>query len=170
MSSERTKRSLRDLVLSLVVVGAFVAFLYVVVWRPSPEPVRTVDPVPALTAAREQADYPVLAPTGLSAQWRATSARFEGDENDTTWFLGYVTPENQYVALAQTDGDAAEFIADQTLQGQPDGERSVSDRQWRQYTTDDQRSLVTSVDGSTVVVTGTVSYEQLADFASRLSS
>ena len=67
-----------------------------------------------------------MAPTGLSAQWRATSARFEGDENDTTWFLGYVTPEDQYVALAQTDGDASEFIADQTLQGQSDGERSVS--------------------------------------------
>ena len=170
MSSERTQRGLRDLVLSLLVVGAFVAFLFAVVWRPAPDPARTVDPVPALTAAREQADYPVQAPTGLSAQWRATSARFDGDENTTTWFLGYVTPEDQYVALAQTDGDAGEFVADQTLRGRPDGERIISGRQWRQYTTDDQRSLVTSMDGSTVVVTGTVSYEQLADFASRLSS
>ncbi len=170
MSSERTKRGLRDLVLSLLVVGAFVAFLFAVVWRPAPDPVRTVDPVPALTAARDQADYPVLAPTGLSAQWRATSARFEGDENATTWFLGYVTPEDEYVAITQTDGDAAKFVAEQTLQGRPDGQRSISGRQWRQYTTDDQRSLVTSMDGSTVVVTGTVSYEQLTDFASRLSS
>ena len=170
MSEDRTKRGIRDLILSLAVVGIFVAFLYAVVWRPSPDPVRVVDPTPQLDAARAEADYPVLAPVGLPEQWRPTSARFESaGEGTTTWFLGYVTPDTQYVALAQTDGDAEEFIAEQTVQGRPDGERTVAGRQWRQYATEDQRSLVASVDGSTVVVTGTVSYEQLADFTSRLS-
>ena len=94
MSSDRTKRGLRDLILSLAVVGVFVAFLFAVVWRPSPDPVRTVDPMPALLTAREQAEYPIYAPTGLSSEWRATSARFEADGDATVWFLGYVTPEN----------------------------------------------------------------------------
>lgn len=170
MSSDRTKRGLRDLVLSLAVVGLFVAFLFVVVWRPSPDPVRTVDPAPVLLSAREQAGYPVYAPTGLTGNWRATSARFEADGDATVWFLGYVTPDDQYIAVAQTDGDAQNFIEEQTLDGSPDGEMTVDGQVWQRYTTTDQRSLVRSSDGSTVVVTGSVSYEQLADFAGRLSA
>ena len=40
MSEDRTKRGIRDLVLSMAVVGIFVAFLFVVVWRPAPEAVK----------------------------------------------------------------------------------------------------------------------------------
>lgn len=170
MSSDRTQRGLRDLILSIAVVGVFVAFLFAVVWRPSPDPVRTVDPAPVLLSAREQSGYPVYAPTGLSGDWRATSARFEAEGDATVWFLGYVTPEDQYVAVAQTDGDAEDFIEEQTLEGVPDGEVSVAGDVWQRYSTPDQRSLVRTADGSTVVVTGSVSYEQLADFAGRLSA
>jgi hypothetical protein len=171
VSEDRTKRGVRDLVLSLAVVGVFVAFLYAVVWRPAPDPVRVVDPTLQLEAARAQADYPVLAPLGLSSQWRPTSARFEAAGGDaTTWFLGYVTPEDQYVALAQTDGDADAFIAAQTLEGRPDGERVIAGEAWQQYVADDQRSLVRTADGSTTVVTGTVDYAQLQAFAERLRS
>lgn len=170
MSEDRTKRGLRDLVLSLAVVGLFVLFLFAMVWRPAPDPVRTVDPAQMLAAARDQADFPVLAPAGLSDQWRATSARFEADETSSTWFLGYVTPEGQYIAVAQTDGDAGDFVQEQTLQGQPDGQRTIAGDQWQQYLAGDQRSLVRTTPQSTTVVTGTVSYEQLQEFVGRLSS
>jgi hypothetical protein len=102
MSEDRTKRGIRDLVLSMAVVGIFVAFLFVVVWRPAPEPVKVVDPTLQLEAARAQAAYDVLAPVGLSGDWKSTSARFEANEDgSTTWFLGYVTPDGRYVALAR---------------------------------------------------------------------
>ncbi len=168
MSDDRSKRGLRDLILSMAVVGAFVAFLVAVVWRPAPDPVRTVDPAPMVQAARAQADY-VLVPAGLPAQWRTTSARFEQNADSSTWFLGYVTPEDEYVALAQTDADPAEFIEEQTLQGTPDGERSIDGQQWLQYVSDDQRSLVLTTSDSTTVVTGTVSYDQLQEFIGKLS-
>jgi hypothetical protein len=170
MSSDRTKRGVRDLILSMAVVGVFVAFLFVVVWRPSPDPVRTVDPAPALLTAREQAGYPVYAPAGLSPQWRATSARFEADGDATVWFLGYVTPDDEYIAVAQTDGDPETFIEEQTLEGVPDGETTIGAQVWQRYSTPDQRSLVRTAEGSTVIVTGSASYEQLADFAGRLAS
>lgn len=169
MSETRGKRGIRDLVLSMSVVGVFVAFLFAVVWRPAPDPVRTVDPVPMLEAAREQADYPVLAPTGLSDDWRATSARFEAGES-STWFLGYVTPQEQYIAVAQTDGDSAGFVAAQTLGGTPQGTVTVDGDEWQQYIAGDQRSLVRTTPRSTTVVTGTVSYEELAAFVGRLDS
>ncbi len=171
MSEDRTKRGLRDLVLSLAVVGIFVAFLFAVVWRPAPEAVKVVDPTLQLDAARAQASYDVLAPEGLSPDWKSTSARFEANEDgSTTWFLGYVTPSGQYVALAQTDGPESEFVQEQTLDGVPDGQRDVAGEQWRQYLSGGQRSLVTSSQGATTVVTGTVSYDELASFVDRLRS
>ncbi len=95
---------------------------------------------------------------------------FEADETSSTWFLGYVTPEGQYIAVAQTDGDAGDFVQEQTLQGQPDGQRTIAGDQWQQYVAGDQRSLVRTTPQSTTVVTGTVSYEQLQEFVGRLSS
>ncbi len=168
MAEDRTKRGVRDLILSLAVVGIFVAFLVAVAWRPSPEPVRTVDPTLQLEAARAQADYPVLAPVGLSADWKPTSARFEATQTGSSWFLGYVTPDDQYIAITQTDGDPASFVAEQTLDGTADGERTIDGQLWRQYVSGEQRSLVTTRGGATVVVTGTVGYDQLQEFAGRL--
>lgn len=170
MSGDRAKRGVSSLLLSLSVVAVAVALLYLVVWRPAPEEIRTVDPTYQLQAARDQASYEVLAPTGLSSDWKTTSARFEAAGPDsTTWFLGYVTPQRQYVALAQTDGDPAGFVAEQTLQGVPDGEQTIDGVVWQRYVADDQRSLVRTTAGATTVVTGTVGYEQLADFVQRLS-
>ena len=171
MSEDRTKRGIRDLVLSMAVVAIFVAFLFAVVWRPAPDPIRTVDPTQYLQAARAQAAYPVLAPVGLSADWKPTSARFEAvGEDSTSWFLGHVTPEEQYVALTQTDADPVPFIEEQTLQGVADGERTIGGRVWAQYLAGDQRSLVRTEGATTTVVTGTVSYEQLQAFVERLRS
>lgn len=171
MSQDRAKRGVSSLLLSMGAVTVAVLLLYAVVWRPAPDEVRTVDPTLQLQAARAQADYDVLAPTGLSTEWKPTSARFEATpEGATTWFLGYVTPERQYVALAQTDGEPAGFVAEQTLQGSPDGEQTIDGVVWKRYVADDQRSLVRTADSSTTVVTGTVSYEQLADFVQRLSA
>lgn len=168
MSEDRTKRGIRDLILSLAVVALFVAFLFAVVWRPAPEAVKPVDTRFPLEAARTQADYPVLFPEGLAAGWTPTSARF--DAGTSTWFLGYVTPEEQYVAVTQTAGESADFVQEQTLEGRADGTREIDGEQWQQFVTGDQRSLVRTSDGSTTVVTGTVDYEQLQAFIGKLQS
>lgn len=171
MSEDRTKRGFRDLVLSMAVVGLFVAFLFAVVWRPAPEAVKVVDPKLQLEAARAQASYEVLAPVGLSGDWKPTSARYEADaDGSSTWFLGYVTPDQRYVALAQTDGPEDEFVKTQTLDGTPDGQRDIDAQQWRQYLSGDQRSLVRTQDGTTTIVTGTVTYDDLTSFVGRLRS
>lgn len=170
MSDDRKKRGVGNLILSLAVVGVFVAFLYAVVWRPAPDSIPTVDPTLQLEAARAQADYAVLAPTGLSADWKPTSARFEAaPDGSTTWFLGYVTPDQKYVALAQTDGEPGPYISEQTLDGTPDGEQSIDGKTWQKYISGDQRSLVLVTDESTTVVTGTTDYAGLTDFVGRLS-
>lgn len=172
----RVRQTVRDMVLTLLVVGGMVLFLYVMVLRPKPEPVRQVD-VNAATVTAVQADaLPIEVPTGLDSGWRATSARFTpGPEAGTgQWFLGYVTPDDRYVALAASDYDAKKFIDDQTVSGTPDGEQDVDGVTWKRYfapgngNVQDQRSLVRQQDGVTTVVTGTVSYDELATFIATL--
>lgn len=166
----RGRQTARDLLLSLGVVAGFVLFLVVMVARPQPQEIREVDPAPMLAAARQQADYPVLAPGSLSDEWRATSARFTGNpDGSTTWFLGYVTPQGEYVGVAQSDGRAAEFIEQQTAEGQAVGQQTAAGRTWQQYQADNgDTSLVASDKDVTTVVTGTLPFDELAAFAEQL--
>ena len=49
---------MRDLVLSMAVVGIFVAFLYLVVLRPTPDPVKVVDVTGPATVAQQAGAFP----------------------------------------------------------------------------------------------------------------
>ena len=71
----RLGQTVRDMVLSLAVVIGVVAVIMLITLRPQPDPVRVVDPTPALLSARAEAGYPVVYPEGLDAAWRPTSAR-----------------------------------------------------------------------------------------------
>lgn len=171
-TKDRTRQTVRDLLISMAVVGLFVAFLYLIVWRPTPDPVRVVDVAgPASVAASAQA-FEVVVPVGLPDGWRATSARFTpGDDPQTgTWFNGYVDPDGQFVAVVQQDYDIDDFIADQTDDGTAEGSVVINGRSWTQYVSasSGERSLVNQSGEVTTVVTGTVSYEALAEFAGRL--
>jgi hypothetical protein len=171
-TKDRTRQTVRDLLISMAVVGLFVAFLYLIVWRPTPDPVKVVDVAgPASVAASAQA-FPVVVPVGLPDGWRATSARFTpGDDPQTgTWFNGYVDPDGQFVAVVQQDYDLDDFIAEQTDEGSEEGTTVVNGRTWTQYLSADtsERSLVNQTGEVVTVVTGTVDYEALAAFAARL--
>lgn len=73
--------------------------------EPEEPPVDTVDYSSELRGAEEMADYEVLAPEGLSAQWRATSADVERSRGAVAWHLGFLNPDDRYVGLEQTSGE-----------------------------------------------------------------
>jgi hypothetical protein len=170
----RSSQTVRDLVLSMLVVGAFVAFLYVIVLRPMPEAVKTVDVVGPAAVARSAEVFPIAVPVGLASGWRPTSARFEPgpDPGTGTWFNGYVTPDNQFVAVAQSDHDVKSFVKDQTKDGVPQASVVIDGRSWQQYRAADgsQYSLVQTAPEATTIVTGTVTYGQLEEFAGKLET
>ena len=106
----RVRQTARDMVWSLAVVGVFVAFLVAVNYREKPDPVRVVDPAPAVAQARAQAAFVPVVPVGLPAAWRPTSARYEraaisAVPNAALWHLGYLTPTDAYAAVDQVEGD-----------------------------------------------------------------
>lgn len=168
-------KTVRDMVLSMGVIGAVVAVIVVINWQPSPEPVKALDSAPVAEAVAAAVDYDVLHPQ-LAEGWRATSARFEptaetGDE--PVWFNGWVTPEGEYAAVVQSTATNSGFVEEQTVGGLPITDRAVlpaGTEAWQAYVTRDgnQRSLVRQTDGVTTIVTGTVEWPALVEFEDSL--
>ncbi|GAB2812990.1 DUF4245 domain-containing protein [Actinocorallia aurea] len=137
--------------------------------------------------ARE-ADFAVYVPEGLPSGWNANTSRVTGlGEKDSgkknkvlTWHLGFATPGGAHAAVVQSDeradGDKG-FVRRMTNvpQSGPDqaqGTRSIGGAQWSEYFQKDknQSSLVLRLDGSTVVVTGTASFDELTVLAGSLKA
>jgi hypothetical protein len=144
-------------------------------------PVTVVDWKPVLEVAREQAPYPVLAPTNLPAEWRATRVTWvkAGDPYlngapavRNTWELGFLAPDDVYIAVNQGDAEAQEFIKDESREGRPDGQSTVNGSPWQRLVTDDDRtrSLVSATPEVTTVVVGDTSYEALEAYTATLSA
>jgi hypothetical protein len=164
----RLRQTVRDMVLSLVVVLAAIGVIMLITWRPSPDPVRVVDPTPLLVQARIEATYSVLYPADLDAAWRPTSARWEITEAslpEPAWHVGFVTPEDAYAQFGQSASTAESYVASQVGDARPSGEWEG----WQRYESTDQRALVRVVDGVTIAVSGTAAWPSLEALAQRLS-
>jgi hypothetical protein len=169
-AARRLRQTVRDMVLSMLAVFAVV----LVIWLPSrlhsaPD-VRTVDPAPVVSGARQAESWPVLAPVGLPSGWRATSARIDtaADGADVV-HLGYLTPTDTYAGIEQSATKAVSFVRDATIRGREAGTSQVGGVTWTRYESDDgHRSLVRTADGATYVVVGTGDWPQVEFFASTL--
>ena len=169
-ASRRLRQTVRDMVLSMLAVFGVV----LVIWLPSrlhgtPD-VATVDPSPVVSGARQSESWPVLAPVGLPADWRATSARIEtaADGADIV-HLGYLTPTSTYAGVEQSATKAVSFVRDATLHGHESGTSRIGGVAWTRYESDDgHRSLVRTADGATYVVVGTGDWPQVEYFTSTL--
>lgn len=165
-------KSVRDMMLSMAVLlgASFAIYLVFVPNDAGQDPVRPVPyEVEANTAARA-APYELLAPEGLPAAWRATAVRYvQGTDHGALWKLGFNDPDGEYAAVVQADGASRAFLTDATNGAEDTGETTrVDGRDWARYDGPKYRALVTTGPGVTTVVTGTASYERLAELAAAL--
>jgi hypothetical protein len=167
------QQTVRDMVLSMAVIGIVVAFIYLFIPHDgSGDPVKRVDYTVELATARRAAPYPLAAPEGLPGTWKATSVRYDGaDEYGAVWHLGFLDPEREYVGVEQSDGSAAKFI-DEVTQGAEETDRTqqIGGETWKRYQGAKYDALVHESDGATTVVTGTASYGVLTQMAAALQT
>ena len=99
-------RSLAVILIPLVIITVLFTDL------PKDAQVSEVDWTPVLTTAREEAPFPVLAPTNLPDGWRATRVSWvnegepvlNGDPSvRNQWQLGFLSPDDVYLGLVQGD-------------------------------------------------------------------
>lgn len=145
---------------------------------PDPE-VEEVDVFPVLEIAQAESPYPVLYPEGLGENWIPTRVAWAADGEPwitdepavgNSWQLGYLSPNDIYVAVQQRDRAQSAFVTSITRDGKQGDEVEISGRAWEQWTSSDRRtrSLVWRDGEMVAVVTGDTDFEALEEFASRL--
>ncbi|MFI1562580.1 DUF4245 domain-containing protein [Streptomyces sp. NPDC020490] len=167
--SNGKQKTVRDMILSLGLIGIAAAVIYVFIPHDDSAPdIKRVDYRVELLTARRAASYPVAAPEGLPETWKATSVRFQGDHFDS-WHLGFHTPDDQYVQIEQSTQKPAVFI-DEASQGARATEvtQKIDGRTWKRYSGGRYDALVLPGKGSTTVVAGTGSFGQLTEMARAL--
>ncbi|MEV6211069.1 DUF4245 domain-containing protein [Kitasatospora sp. NPDC051914] len=168
-SSKRGRQTVRDMILSMLAVGVVVFFGYLFIPHSGGDGVHVVDYRVALASAKRAAPYPVLGPQGLSDQWRATSVEYRKDaKGNAVWHLGFVTPSGQYAALEQSSGGRDEVIAGVVPGAKADGSAPVAGQDWQRFQGTKYRGLAQPGGTATTVVTGSASYEELAQLAGAL--
>lgn len=163
------KQTVWDMVRSLAVIGVVVAGIYIFIPHDDKaDPTRTVDYRVETLTARRAAPYPVAAPVGLPEQWRATSVTFER-KNANAWHLGFLDPEQQYVAIEQSTDASKKNLDELTRKAAPTGQtQQVGDRVWERWDGEKYDALVRQEQGYVTVVTGTASFERLGAMAAAL--
>lgn len=182
---QRGKQTVRDMVLSLAVILLAAGVIYAFVPHDGgQDPVKPVSYRVELNSARRSAPYPVAAPQGLSEKWRATSVTYEpGSAKGSAWHLGFMTPDDQYAAVEQSDTAHPDRYVHDVTQGAHRTQRTVraGGETWTRYEGKKYDALV-RVDNSgahgehgkghpgrhTTVVTGTAGAEQLRQMAGAL--
>jgi hypothetical protein len=157
--------------LGLVMIAGFVMYLFIPHDDTAPD-VKRVDYRVELLTARRAASYPVAAPEGLPAEWKATSVRFDGADSDA-WHLGFQTPDDEYVQVEQSARVKRSEFIDEATQGARKTEKTerLAGRTWTRYTDGRYDALVLeSADGSTTVVAGTASWAELTRMAESLKT
>jgi hypothetical protein len=164
--------------MALVAVVVLALFWFVAWQRPEVQgPIRPdVDVAQVFDDFRVAEPFPVLEPRGLASGWTPNSAWFEpADVADNIdgglLHVGYVTPAGSYAEIRQTDGDRQAAVAEWVDDAEHVDAVSIGSRNWDVVESPDtgKRALVTTTDkGTTVVVTGKASFDELQQLADSL--
>ncbi|MBD0706898.1 MULTISPECIES: DUF4245 domain-containing protein [unclassified Streptomyces] len=171
MAGKRGRQTVRGMVQSLgvIMVAAGVMYLFIP-HDENADPVKAKDYRVELLTAQRAAPYPVLAPEGLGEGWKATVVSYKR-ENGNAWQLGFLSPDTQYVAIHQSTTEPGKFVPQVTQKAKDTGKtETVSGQVWQRWEGPKYDALVRTEGGATTVVTGTASFEQLAEMAGRLQS
>ncbi|GAA2131093.1 DUF4245 domain-containing protein [Kitasatospora kazusensis] len=166
----RGRQTVRDMILSMLAIGVVAAGVYLLIPHASGDTVGAVDYRSAVASAKRGAPYPLLGPTGLAADWKATSVEYSPKDQKgyAVWHLGFVTPSGQYAAIEQSNAARDDVLATTVPGGKPDGDTTVAGQDWHRYQGTHYRALTVQTGSATTVVTGTASYEELAQLAQAL--
>lgn len=175
-AKRRSNQTLFNLIVATIASLGIVLFLVVVVVRPAPAPAPAIDVAATAAQAQPDADAPLLVPR-LPDGWSANAARFGTTAEVRTWYVGYITPSTQFIALNQGIGANPTWLAEVTADLEETGTAVLSGITWQLY--DNRASndpgnhafAMSAVAGdSTVVLHGTASDAEFQTLAASVSA
>jgi hypothetical protein len=173
----RQRQNARNLVYSLIVCVALVIVIVFAVPRGT-APERPVVDYRGLASQSEGAvDRPLLAPP-LPRTWQANAAELRSADGVTSWYVGFVLPQNQFLSYTEGLNGNGTWLAG-VLDGAPaGGTTAVGGLTWRVY---DRRSLgdaagnvayalATRIGTTDLVVAGTAAPAETRSLAASLAA
>jgi hypothetical protein len=173
----RANQTLRNLIWSLVASVGLMLLLVIVVVRPSQPAADPVDYATVAEQAQPGIDEPLAVPV-LPPQWAANSADLgEAQDGISTWYIGFITPAEQFVALSQGIGANPTWLNTLLDQNLPTGTETIDGIEWTLYDhrdADDPGNLayamVAEAGESTFVLYGTADSNEFRTIAGSLST
>jgi len=170
--AHRAAQTTRNLIWALVATLIVVLFLFLVVVRPDPV---SEDPIDfATVASQSQADAPLVAPV-LPDGWSANRADLTTSGEIQVWYIGLITPTDQFIALNQGIAANPTWVDNLLASAKPTGSTTIDGVEWTVYDHRDgddpgnlAYALVTEVGESTYVLHGTASDNEFALLAQSL--
>lgn len=169
----RSRKTINNLVYSLLVTLGLVLAIYFLVPRAEGDPNWNIDYVEQSEIASKSLGEDLLVPT-MPEQWRANAAELRNATNGQvlSWYIGFITPEDKFIAFNEAF-DANETWVSNELKDYPaTGTVTIDGQQWTVYNNRSMNdagnveyAMVTTLGRSTVVLYGTADdaeFEQLA--------
>lgn len=155
----RQRKTVNNLVLSLLVSLAMVVVIVLAVPRGNYEQNRSVDVTALAEQAQPTASMPLAVPI-LGAEWRATQAevRESATEQVTFWYVGYAAPDEQFAAFKEAVGANPTWVARQLDNLSATGTETRDGITWTVYDHGDRSADSTNVRFGFTTEVGDVTY------------
>jgi hypothetical protein len=129
-------------------------------------------------AVAEGANAPVpLAAPAVPADWYANAARYRVEFDVQTWYVGFITAGEGFIALNQGIDANPTWVGAEVDGRSATGDIRIGGLEWQVYDHRDDRdagnyayALVTELDGSSVVLHGTASDAEFEVLAASIAS
>jgi hypothetical protein len=173
----RSRKTINNLVLSLLVTVGAVAVLFFLVPRAETAPNWQVDYVSLSAQAAQQSGRTLIVPS-LPATWQSNAAQMRtSTDGVSSWYIGFITPTNQYIGYEQALRANPSWVSAQVKNFPPTGARSIDGRNWVEF---DHRTLSSAgnaayalsltVGDATYLLYGTAPTEEFLTLAHAISA
>lgn len=175
-AKHRAKQTVRNLILSLLVSLGLMVALVLGVPRDDSNRIQAVDYQQIAVEVSESLGADVSVPE-LPEGWWSNAARLESRLDVSSWYAGFVTPDNQFIGLTQTFEGNPSWLA-LTLQGNwLEDEVTIEGKKWEIWPTlkpstppgTKEYAMVYQSGSTMVVIYGTASKADFETFAASLS-
>lgn len=175
-AERRAKQTVRNLIYSLLVTLALTLAIVMIVPRDDSNRIQPVDYAGISETVQASVKEELIAPR-LDTDWWVNAARVEKDLGVETWYVGIITPDDQYIGLTQAFESNPSWLANKLQGNWLDVTVEIEGRTWEIWPTllpsipkgTKEYAMVHTFDKQAVVIYGTASEEDFLKLARNIS-
>jgi hypothetical protein len=175
-AERRAKQTVRNLIYSLLVTLSLTVVIVLLVPRDDSNRIQSVDYVGISQTVQAGVEQKLVAPA-LEPDWWVNAARIEKDLGVETWYVGYITEDDQYIGLTQAFESNPSWLANKLQGNWLDVTAEIEGRTWEIWPTllpsipkgTKEYAMVHSFGEQAVVIYGTASEEDFLKLATQIS-